>query len=38
VNPHGSEIAGIAARLKGVVYDRRVKNRAAASSLLVTGF
>jgi hypothetical protein len=36
VNPHGSETAGVAARLNGVVYERRVKKRPAASALLVT--
>jgi hypothetical protein len=31
---HGSDMAGVADRLNGVVYERRVKNRHPASALL----
>jgi hypothetical protein len=31
LKPHGTATAGVPARLKPVVYDRRVKKRAAAS-------
>jgi hypothetical protein len=37
VKPQGTEIAGTPARLAGVVYERRPKKRAPASSLLVIG-